>query len=122
MKHRGKMYEHVVRQSDMSLNQIAERLGVSRLTLYNYFGYANLNWDTVLATGKVIGHDFSKEFPELTNMVHDVEETYWAAKDKELDDCKREKEKYQKKYIEALEEIDMLRKENFDLKDRLAKG
>jgi transcriptional regulator with XRE-family HTH domain len=62
--HRGKIAEKAVRESGISLTSLAERLSVSRRTLYNYFLQQDLSIHTMLAIGKIIHVDFSKLLPK----------------------------------------------------------
>ena len=60
----GQILEHVVRRDRMGISEIARKLNVSRRTLYNWFEMKNLNFNIICRIGVIIGHDFSKEFPE----------------------------------------------------------
>lgn len=62
--HRGQILERVVRCDRMGISEIARRLYVSRRTLYNWFETKDLSLDIICKVGFIIGHDFSKEFPE----------------------------------------------------------
>lgn len=59
MIHRGELVEEAVRQSGMSLTEVAKRLGKSRRHLYNLFEDPHLSLETVLQIGKIIHHDFT---------------------------------------------------------------
>ena len=63
-QHQGRILERVVRRDRMGISEIARRLYVSRRTLYNWFETKELSLDIICKVGFVIGHDFSKEFPE----------------------------------------------------------
>lgn len=67
--HRGKIAEKAVRESGVSLTSLAERLSVSRRTLYNYFLQPDLSIHTLLAIGKNIHVDFSKMLPKETYVI-----------------------------------------------------
>ena len=62
--HYGQIVERIVRRDHMGISEIARKLNVSRRTLYNWFETKKLNLDIICQIGFVIGHDFSKEFPE----------------------------------------------------------
>ncbi len=62
--HQGRILERVVRCNRLGISEIARRLYVSRRTLYNWFETKELGLDIICKIGFVIGHDFSKEFPD----------------------------------------------------------
>jgi transcriptional regulator with XRE-family HTH domain len=74
MTHRGQIVEKIVRQSGYALIKIADKLEVSRTTLYNRFNDADLSWEFIKRLGKVIHYDFSLEFPELKEDLNLLEE------------------------------------------------
>ena len=65
MIHRGEIVEKRIRRSGYKLVKLAEKLNISRNTLYNKFKDANLNYRSIIEVGKVIHYDFSKDFPEI---------------------------------------------------------
>jgi transcriptional regulator with XRE-family HTH domain len=71
--HYGQIVERIVRRDRMGISEIARKLDISRRTLYNWFETKKLNIDIICQIGFVIGHDFSKEFPEeFANKVNTV--------------------------------------------------
>lgn len=86
MIHRGEIIEKAVRQSGMSIAEVARRLGKSRRHVYNLFEDPNISLDVILQISKIIHYDFTGEFPELKNkhttqMVNDMDATYEKYKD-----------------------------------------
>jgi transcriptional regulator with XRE-family HTH domain len=65
MIHRGEIVEKFVRKSGYSLSKLAEKLHISRNTLYNRFSNANLSYGFIQEVGAVINYDFSLDFPEM---------------------------------------------------------
>lgn len=65
MQHRGEIIENVVRKSGISLSVLAEKMGISRNTLYNRFKEKNLSYDFILTLGVVLHYNFSVHFPEM---------------------------------------------------------
>ena len=65
IKHKGQVVERVIRQSGLSLTDVARRLGISRNTLYNKFGNPNLSFDFIKRVGQIVNHDFTVDFPEM---------------------------------------------------------
>ncbi len=107
MQHRGEIVEHAVRQSGMSLSELARRLGKSRRWIYMSFDNPALSIDTILQIGKVIHMDFSSLISELKNQNQQVSEpegpVYMAS---DQSDVLMWKEKYLlllEKYNELLE-------------------
>jgi transcriptional regulator with XRE-family HTH domain len=65
MIHRGEIVEKIVRKSGYSLSKLAEKLEISRNTLYNRFKSANLSYRFIQDVGGVLNYDFSLDFPEM---------------------------------------------------------
>ncbi|MGI2298412.1 helix-turn-helix domain-containing protein [Candidatus Cardinium hertigii] len=65
MQHRGEIIENVVRRSGISISVLAEKIGISRNTLYNRFKEQNLSYDFILTLGKVLHYNFAVHFPEM---------------------------------------------------------
>ena len=65
MTHRGQTVEKIVRKSGYSLTKLAEKLYISRNTLYNRFDNANLPYRFIIEVGNVIHYDFTLDFPEI---------------------------------------------------------
>ena len=64
-KHYGQIVEYLVRKNGYSITDLATELDVNRRSIYNYFQNQFLKSDIILKIGRVIRHDFSKEFPEF---------------------------------------------------------
>lgn len=64
-KHRGEIVEEAVRKSGFSIKKLAERLRISRNTLYNRFKEAELNYEFIAAVGSIIHYNFAIDFPEI---------------------------------------------------------
>jgi len=65
MTHKGKIVENIIRKSGYSLTKLAEKLGISRNTLYKRFQNPNLDYGFILEVGNCIYYDFSNDFPEM---------------------------------------------------------
>jgi hypothetical protein len=65
MMHRGQLVEKIVRNSGYSLTRLAERLGISRNTLYNRFTESHLGYRFIMEVGNIIYYDFTIDFPEI---------------------------------------------------------
>lgn len=63
--HRGKIVEKILRKSGHSLTKLAEKLSITRNTLYNRFKNANLSYDFIMEIGNIICYDFTIDFPEM---------------------------------------------------------
>nr|WP_294941713.1 HTH domain-containing protein [uncultured Mucilaginibacter sp.] len=64
-KHYGQIVEYLVRKNGYSITDLATELNVNRRSIYNYFQNKFLKSDIIFKIGRVIRHDFSKEFPEF---------------------------------------------------------
>ena len=73
MIHRGEIVERAVRQSGMTITEVAKRMNKSRRHLYNIFEDPNVSIDVILQIGKIIYHDFTQDLPELKKEVGTLE-------------------------------------------------
>ncbi len=72
--HKGNILEKAVRQSGYPITKVAERLGITRTTLYNKFGKPDLPSDFLIHAGEVIYYDFSIDLPELSENIRNAKE------------------------------------------------
>lgn len=116
MKHRGEIVEKAVRESAYPITKLARKLGVSRRHIYNVFENDKVDWDTILDIGRVIRHDFTKDFPEMREgtlfMVHEPVVPYANAKGKGRKKStispEEELDLWKNRYIELLEKYNEL--------------
>lgn len=75
-KHHGQIVEILVRKKGFSITELAQHSDVSRSVVYQWFNRKELNADIIHRIGRIVDHDFSKEFPEYfqrhTNDTHDA--------------------------------------------------
>lgn len=120
MKNRGEIVRQEIAKSGLTMRSIADKIGVSRKTLYNWIEEINMPWERIFAIGKAIRHDFSTNFPELKKP--DVlQEPLPYYEVKSLEECLRELDYYKTKVIDLLEERDRLRHDIEKLNTRRAR-
>ena len=68
-QHRGEILEAVIRRSGYPIKALAERLGISRNTIYNKFREHDLSYDFIVRVGDIIHYDFTYEYPEIKTTV-----------------------------------------------------
>ena len=68
-QHRGEILESVIRRSGYSIKALAERLDVSRNTIYNKFREHDLSYDFMVKVGDIIHYDFTVDCPEIKTTV-----------------------------------------------------
>ena len=73
-KHRGSIVERAVRQSGFSFKKLAERLNISRNTLYNRFKDPTLSYEFIRSVGNIVHYNFAPDFPELQEGVDAMRE------------------------------------------------
>jgi hypothetical protein len=67
--HRGEIVADVVRKNNFPIKLLAEKLNISRNTVYNKFKEQDLSYDLIVRIGDIIRHDFSLDFPEIKTTV-----------------------------------------------------
>lgn len=124
--HRGEVVEEIVRKSGYPLTKIAERLSISRRTLYQWFTYESLSIEKIARIGRIINHDFSEELSEMSIFVNEDEHKYGRAMPGDYKKILSERDEYLKLYHElvekhtkVLEELVALQKEVTTLKLKL---
>jgi hypothetical protein len=108
--HRGEVLEAAVKKSPLSITELVKRMGISRGTYYNHIEENGLSFETLEKYGKIIGYDFTQDFPEMKKYV--IEEPaapYGEPKTldeaiKQRDYWRRQADQWKDKYIELLEE------------------
>lgn len=65
MPHQGEIMQEAIKHSGISITRIVEELGITRPTIYRKFKDDTLDSNFVNAVGKIIGHDFAKDFTSL---------------------------------------------------------
>ncbi|MBF9252738.1 hypothetical protein I2I11_05515 [Pontibacter sp. 172403-2] len=122
--HRGEVIRDAIKTSGVAVGVVADKLGVSRKTLYNKFKETGIPYSFILRLGEVIHHDFSQEFPHLGKNVKkdttpqqpqnanlllpfDVEPQE-ISRPGNLEACEAELLSLQRKYIALLEKFNEL--------------
>lgn len=115
MIHRGNILEKAVKESKFKITDLARRMGVDRTTLYNWFNTPNLPYETLIQIGKIIQHNFNKDFAYSTEF-QQAQEVAEAAESysKPID--------YKEKYFKLLEEQNSLLKTKTLTYDSLIKA
>jgi predicted transcriptional regulator len=123
--HRGEIIREAIKASGVAIGVVAEKLGVSRKTLYNKFKESSIPYSFILRLGEVIHHDFSQEFPHLsksvkkessfpqapvnTNLLLPFDgEPELVQKPNNMKECESELLTLQRKYIALLEKFNEL--------------
>lgn len=102
MKHGGKIVWKAIEESGLTLTKIIKASKVPKSTFYRIKDQIQPKLDHIIKIGKAIGHDFSKDFPELTTPALTEEENLtWKFKYFEILEkytvLLEQKEKYGKK-------------------------
>ncbi|MBC5992644.1 helix-turn-helix domain-containing protein [Pontibacter cellulosilyticus] len=123
--HRGEIIREAIKASGVAVGVVADKLGISRKTLYNKFKESSIPFSFILKLGEVIHHDFSQEFPHLsksvkkepalpqmpasTNLLLPFDgEPAGTPKPNNMKECEAELVALQRKYIALLEKFNEL--------------
>jgi len=97
--HRGEILERVVKQSSLSIKKVIARMNISRTTYYNHINNKDLSIDIIAKYGRVIGYNFSSEFPEIKRT-----EAFINTKEpKTFEEAMIERNTWREKYYDVLE-------------------
>ncbi|MBD3630485.1 hypothetical protein [Cyclobacterium sp.] len=110
--HRGeilrKKLDEYAKEHAVSILAIAKKASYHPSSAYRHFEKDDLSFNIIHKYGRAIGHDFSKEFPEMLTEYGFSPEEKEIYSSSDLAKCIKEKELWQKKYIELLEEHNKL--------------
>ena len=106
-----------IKESKIPIVRVAEKIGVPVRTLYWKFNHDRLDWDIVLKIGKVIFHDFRKDFPELKRLMQEPVGPYNSQKT--IEEYALELDELKDELLKAYRMINDLRAENKKLSDQL---
>jgi hypothetical protein len=110
MASRGETVQKVVRESGFSISRLAQKINISRAQLYLDFANPEMSWDRILAIGKVLKHDFSEEFKDLSSNLVSLVNEEPAPYVRQLNECQSRLLSVQDQLIQALQTIDRYQK------------
>jgi hypothetical protein len=109
MKHHGEIVENAVRSSAYPISKLADKLGVTRQTVYNLFSAPVISWDRLKEIGEIINYDFGKDlkFPRIKSYNYPENDSMPVFKD-----SAEEINFWKNKYIDLLERYNKLLLQN----------
>jgi predicted RNase H-like HicB family nuclease len=105
---RGKVLEKVFKASGFSLTELSKRVAYDRTTVYRHFAKPDIEFPILIKYGKALNHDFTVEFPELSNYFSQIEEPINAYTTHTLAEALKERDIWKDKYIRLLEKHNAL--------------
>jgi ribosome-binding protein aMBF1 (putative translation factor) len=93
MKHYGEMLEKAVRNSQISISELAKKLKVNRRTIYYWFSRKTVNIDVLNNIGQIIQLNFRHDYYEMNKKTSSFSNPHDS--DKLTDDIDFWKNKYQ---------------------------
>lgn len=105
---RGKILEDFVKNSGVSVAELSRRIRYERTTIYRHFAKDDLEFAIILKYGKALKHDFSVEFPEMTNLINEFEPSLSDYKVTTVAEALKERDFWKDKYISLLEKHNQL--------------
>ena len=99
--HKGQVIQKAVKESGITITQLAKKLKKSRQSIYNIFDNPQVPLDIIMEIGKAIHYDFSKDFKQLKSYSSQSDST--MAEEGKV-------EYWKQKYISLLEEYNQLLK------------
>lgn len=108
--HRGELLKKAVKDSGIPVTTLIKRMQFSRTSYYNHIDNKDLPLDILVQYGKVLGIDFSVNFPQLKHLENFINKTPLN-----LEDAISEINYWKDKYYELLE------KYNLSIEEKLPK-
>jgi hypothetical protein len=105
MASRGEIVKKVVSESGRSVTWLSEKIRISRSQLYHDFANPEMSFDRILAIGKALEYDFSKDFKDLPTGIVSLVNEEPAPYVVELKDCQGKLLNTQTQLIEALQQL-----------------
>ena len=112
MVHKGEIIEKAVRESGISITELAKRIGKSRRHIYNLFNNSNIEWEIIITIGKAIRHDFSKDFSDLEKLNKYMVKDGVSVVMEDTAAYNNNPDYWENKYLELLEDYNKLLKKH----------
>ncbi len=103
--HRGQVLHKIAKLSSLKIGEISQRAGYKYSTFFAHIKKEDLAYEILARYGKVLQHDFSNEFPQMSEYVFYEDNKY----NKELT------------YPELLEDRDQWKDKFYDISDKYNK-
>ena len=97
--HDGDYLKRLVEEHEPNLTKMAEYMGVDRTTIYNYFKYDKIPGMDLIKAAQFMGHDISKDRPDLPIPRNILMEDPVYYKRLSLNDCIDENDKLKQEII-----------------------
>jgi hypothetical protein len=105
---KGEILERVALKIIPNKAELARQMDIDRTTLYRHFADPDLDNGIILRYGKVLKHDFSIEFPDLSTFGNLLMEPLAEYRPITLSEALREADMWRDKYIDLLERHNVL--------------
>jgi hypothetical protein len=103
MEHRGLYIKEIVKKSGLDVNEVIERIGISRSTLFKWYLKSDLDNVKMFRVAKAINHDIAIDFPEID---------FLNKKRQTTNDVVEVQDNFKVKYYELLEKYNVVLEEN----------
>lgn len=98
---RGKILHRVAKTSQLSIREIVEKAGYKYSTFFAHIKQPDLPFEILAKYGKAMDHDFSNEFPEISDYVTEDKKNY--SKELSYQELSADRDKWRQKYFETAE-------------------
>lgn len=114
--HRGALLEAAVDDRHVNISQMVKRMGISRGTYYNHIQDPELSLEQLAKYGRVIGHDFSQQLPEMKRLVLEEPEGVYKTPET-LEEAIAQRDYWRELYYKTLQQLNqVLMKRELDAK------
>ncbi len=94
--------------SDLNITIITNRAGYNRSSYYNHILKPDLSFTILTKYGKALGHDFSRELPEIQPYMRLDEPTPGYQTNLTTEELIKQRDLWKDKYLELLEKYNRL--------------
>ncbi len=105
MNSRGEIVKKVVSDSGFTISHLASKLNISRTQLYADFSNPEMPLDRILAIGRILHHDFSKDLKDLPGGLVELYNGAPSPTTGQLQECQSKVVSLQERLINALDTI-----------------